>query len=259
MPKISVVVITLNEERNIGRCLESVKNIADEIVVVDSFSTDKTEEISRSYGAVFIRNEFVDYVKQHTFADAQATYDHIVCLDADEALSEELAQSIQIAKKYWKNDGYFMNRLTNYCGKWIRYSGWYPDKKLRLYDRRKGKWIGRKLHERFILTTGSTAGHLKGDLLHYSFYSIESHLKQADKFSTMSAEALLEGGKRIPAYYLYMKPAAKFFRNYFLKMGFLDGIYGYIICRIAATETFWKYLKAYQRQHGAGNQKKSTL
>jgi glycosyltransferase involved in cell wall biosynthesis len=248
MPKISVVIITLNEEKNIGRCLQSVKDIADEIVVVDSFSTDKTEDICREFGVKFIQHAFEDYVRQHTFADAQARYDHIVSLDADEALSEELVQSIQVAKKYWKNDGYFMNRLTNYCGKWIRYSGWYPDKKLRLYDRRKGKWIGRKLHERFMLTTGSTAGHLKGDLLHYSFYNVEGHLKQADKFSTMSAEALLEEGKPIPAYYLFMKPTAKFFRNYFLRMGFLDGVYGYIICRIAATETFWKYLKAYQRQ-----------
>lgn len=245
MPQISVVVITLNEERNIGRCLDSVAEVGDEIVVVDSFSTDRTKEICKSKGARFIPHKFEDYVDQHSFADAKAKFDHILCLDADEALSETLVQSIKVAKKYWKNDGYFMNRMTNYCGHWIKHSGWYPDKKLRLYDRRKGKWIGQKLHERFTLTTGSSTGHLKGDIFHFSYYSIEGHILQANKFSSMSASVLVAKGKKIPRYYLVMKPVAKFFRNYILKFGFLDGIYGYVICSITANETFLKYLKAY--------------
>jgi glycosyltransferase involved in cell wall biosynthesis len=248
MPKLSVVIITLNEEKNLERCITSAREISDEILVVDSYSTDKTEEIARSQGARFIQHKFIDYMDQHQFADREATYDHILTLDADEELSPELIESIRIVKKYWKNDAYFLNRMTNYCGKWIRHSGWYPDKKLRLYDRNKGKWIGKKVHERFILIEGSTTGHLKGDLRHYSFYSIEDHILQANKFSTLGALALVEHGKRIPKYYLVMKPVMKFIRNYVLKFGFLDGIYGFIICRITATETFYKYSKAYHLQ-----------
>lgn len=249
MPKVSLVIITLNEERNIARCIESAKSIADEILVVDSFSTDRTEKIVNEYNGRFIRHKFVDYMDQHQFADQIATYDHILTLDADEELSSELIDSIRTVKKYWKCDAYFLNRMTNYCGKWIKHSGWYPDKKLRLYDRTKGKWVGPKVHERFMLIEGATTGHLKGDLRHYSFYTIEDHILQANKFSSLSAEALIEKGKRIPKYYLIMKPAMKFIRNYFLKLGFLDGMYGFIVCRIAATETFYKYVKAYHHQH----------
>ncbi|MCB2221460.1 MAG: glycosyltransferase family 2 protein [Bacteroidetes bacterium] len=254
MPSLSVVIITLNEEKNLARCIDSVQEVADEIVIIDSFSTDRTEQIAREKGARFIQHAFEDYVQQHSFADGQATYDHILSLDADEALSSDLAQSIKVAKKYWKSDGYFMNRKTNYCGKWINHSGWYPDKKLRIYDRRKGKWVGQKLHERFTLVTGSTTSHLKGDILHYSYYSIEGHVLQANKFSTMAAAVLIESGTKIPKHYLVIKPLAKFIRNYILKLGFLDGIYGFIICRITATETFYKYVKAYQ--HIRSNRKK---
>lgn len=245
MPKLSVVIITLNEEKNLGRCLESIQEVADEILVVDSFSTDKTQEIAERNGARFIQHKFEDYVKQHIYADTIATHDHILMLDADEALTKELIASIKVAKKYWKNDGYFMNRMTNYCGHWIKHSGWYPDKKLRLYDRRKGQWVGEKLHEKFRLVEQSTTGHLKGDIQHYSFYTIEDHILQSNKFSNMAASVLIEKGKRIPSYYLVMKPAVRFFRNYFLKLGFLDGIYGFIVCRITAIDVYFKYLKAY--------------
>jgi len=248
MPKLSVVIITLNEEKNIGRCIESVKSVADEILVVDSYSTDRTEEIVKSFEARFIQHQFVDYMNQHQYADQAATFDHILTLDADEELSEELINSIHTVKKYWKSDAYFLNRMTNYCGKWIKHSGWYPDKKLRLYDRKKGKWIGKKVHERFTMIEGASTGHLHGDLKHYSFFTIEDHILQANKFSSLSAEALVEKGKRIPKYYLIMKPVMKFIRNYFLNLGFLDGIYGFVICRMTATETFYKYVKAYHQQ-----------
>jgi glycosyltransferase involved in cell wall biosynthesis len=254
MPKVSVVIITLNEEKNIRRCLESVKNIADEIVVVDSFSIDRTEEICREYGVKFIQNRFEDYVKQHSFADAQAKYDHIVCIDADEALSEELAGSIRIAKKYWNHDGYFMNRLTNYCGKWIHHSGWYPDKKLRLYDRRKGKWVGMKVHERFMLTTGATTGHLKGDLLHYSFYTIADHLRQIDNFSSIAATSLYEQGVKFRVWKLLLKPFARFIKGYIIRGGFLDGIYGYIIAKNSSYSIFLRFVKLWHLENQQGTQ-----
>ena len=250
MPKISVVVITLNEESNIGRCLDSVKEVADEIVVVDSFSTDNTEKIVKGKGGKFIQNKFVDYVTQHNFADQQASNDHILTLDADEVLSEDLVESIKNVKKYWKHDGYSMNRMTNYCGKWIKYSGWYPDIKLRLYNRKKGKWIGKKIHERFTLIEGSTKGHLKGDIFHYSFNSIAQHVSQANKFTDMTAQAAFEHGEKSGFMKIFFGPIFKFIRDYFFNFGFLDGYYGFIICQISANATFLKYIKLRQLQKG---------
>ncbi|OQX80975.1 MAG: glycosyl transferase [Bacteroidetes bacterium 4484_249] len=246
MPKISVVIITLNEEANIGRCIDSVEDVADEIVVVDSYSTDKTEEIAKTKGAKFILNKFEDYVKQHEFANTQASYDLILSLDADEALSDDLRESIINVKKYWKHDGYSMNRKTNYCGKWINHSGWYPDIKLRLYDRRKGKWTGQKIHERFSLFEGSTKGHMKGDLLHYSFNSITQHVNQANKFTDLTAQAAFENGKKSSMFKIIFNPVLKFIRDYFFNLGFLDGYYGFVVCQISANATFLKYVKLKQ-------------
>jgi glycosyltransferase involved in cell wall biosynthesis len=246
MPQISVLVITLNEEANIGRCLDSVKDIADEIIVVDSYSTDNTESIVKNKGGKFFQNKFIDYVSQHNYADHQASFDHILTIDADEVLSDDLKESIKMVKKYWKYDGYSMNRMTNYCGKWIKNSGWYPDIKLRLYDRRKGRWIGNKIHERFTLVEGATKGHLKGDLLHYSFTSIAQHVSQANKFTDMTAIAAFELGKKSNCSKIIFAPILKFIRDYFLNFGFLDGYYGFIICQISANATFLKYVKLKQ-------------
>ena len=255
MPEISVVIITLNEEINIGQCIESVKDIADEVLVVDSFSNDKTEEIAKSYGAIFIQHAFEDYVKQHEFADQQASYAHILTIDADERLSAELKESIRQVKKYWKYDGYSMSRMTNYCGKWIKHSGWYPDLKLRLYDRRKGRWTGHKIHERFLLTEGSAKGHLKGDILHFSFHSISQHIAQANKFTDLTAQAAFENGKHSNSLKILFNPMFKFIRNYFLNFGFLDGFYGYVICSISAHATFLKYAKLKQLQQNKTRRK----
>lgn len=249
MPKLSVVIITFNEERNIGRCIESVLEVADEIVVVDSFSTDKTREICEKHGVKFIEHVFVGHIQQKNFAITQATYPHQLSLDADEALSDELKTEILKIKNDLKLHGYRMNRLTNYCGKWIYHCGWYPDTKLRLYDSTQGKWGGINPHDKFELNPGSKIGFLKGDILHYSYYSVEEHLRQADKFSTIAAKELVGLGKSVSYFQIIVNPVAKFIRNYILRLGFLDGFYGFIICRIAAHETFQKYSKARQVKH----------
>ena len=243
MVKLSVVIITLNEEKNIGRCLESVKNIADDIVVVDSGSTDKTEAICKSYGARVILHEFEGYVHQKNFANAQAKYDHVLSLDADEVLSDELFLSVQKAKEHFDADGYTMNRLTNYAGRWIRHSGWYPDVKLRLFDRRKGAWTGLLIHEKFELYESNRVKHLQGDLLHYSFPTAEDHRKQAEKFTTLGAQADFERGKKAPFYKIWGGPVVKFTKDYFFNLGFLDGREGLTICRISAWSTYTKYRK----------------
>ena len=247
MIPISAVIITFNEERNIGRCLESLKDIADDIVVVDSFSKDKTKEICKSYGVRFIEHIFEGHIEQKNWAITQAIYPHILSLDADEALDETLKKSILKVKKNWKSDGYSMNRLTNYCGHWIYHCGWYPDTKLRLWDSRKGSWGGTNPHDKFELyDKNTTITHLKGDILHYSYYSLSDHFKQVEYFTTILAKAQFEKGKKAPLITLILSPIVKFIKDYFLKKGFLDGRIGFRICCISAFATFTKYKKLRQ-------------
>lgn len=255
MPKLSVVIITFNEERNLGRCLESVKDIADDIIVVDSFSTDNTRKIAESFGARVVEHPFEGHIQQKNFAITQARYPQQLSLDADEALSEKLKAEIKKAKENWQYDGYRMNRLSSYCGRWIRHCGWYPDTKLRLYDSRRGAWGGVNPHDKFELEKGLSTGFLEGDILHYTYYSIDEHIAQANKFSTIAAKAIIEKGKSVFLIQIMINPLAKFIRNYLLRLGFLDGFYGFVICRISAGETFLKYVKAWQIKRSGGEKK----
>ncbi|UZR92354.1 glycosyltransferase family 2 protein [Chondrinema litorale] len=243
MVKLSVVVITFNEEKNIGRCLASVKDIADEIVVIDSFSTDKTEEISLEHGASFIKNAFEGHIEQKNYAITQATYPHILSLDADEALSDELKKSILAVKQNFEHDGYFFNRLSNYCGKWIKHGRWYPDKKLRLWDSRKGKWAGLNPHDKFEMQEGCKTSWIKGDLLHYTFYNIAQHTLQIHKFTNISSQASYQKGKKVNLLKILVKPTFKFFADYVLRRGFLDGYYGLVIAILGAQSKFMQLVK----------------
>ncbi len=244
MLKLSVVIITFNEEKNIKRCLDSIKEIADDIVVIDSFSTDKTKEICIASGARFIQNKFNGHIEQKNWAISQAEYNHILSLDADEALDDHLIKEITQIKNNWTADGYYLNRLTNYCGKWIYYCGWYPDKKLRLWDSRKGKWGGTNPHDKYELIDGNkNTSNLKGNILHYSYYSIEEHKKQTEKFSTIAANALFNKGKKSNFLILYLSPVIKFVQSFLFQRGILDGYYGFMICKISARSTYLKYYK----------------
>ena len=244
MTPVSVVIITFNEEHNIARSLDSVKGIADEIVIVDSFSKDKTKEICLSYGAKFIENKFEGHIQQKNFAITQAKYPHILSLDADEALDEKLRNSISEVKKNFVHDGYYMNRLTNYCGKWVHHSGWYPDTKLRLWDSRKGQWAGVNPHDKYELTTGdSNTGKLQGDILHYSYYTVEEHYKQAEYFADIAAKSFFKMGKKASFFKLLINPIAKFLHHYIVHFGFLDGRAGFTIAKISAWSTYLKYRK----------------
>lgn len=243
MPKLSVVIITFNEEKNIGRCLDSVKDIADDIVVIDSFSTDNTKQIAVEKGARFIEHKFEGHIQQKNWAISQAKYPHILSLDADEMPDKRLKQEIVRVKENWAHDGYSFNRLNNYCGKWIKHSGWYPDKKLRLWDSTKGSWGGDNPHDTFQMSKGATIAHIKGDLLHYSFYSVSGHVLQVNKFTDIGAKTAYEKGKRSNLIKIFFLPKWKFIRNYILKLGFLDGFAGYTVCKISAHATFLKFVK----------------
>ena len=249
MIKLSVVIITFNEERNIARCLKSVEGIADDIVVVDSYSSDKTIEIVSAFGARIIQHSFEGHIQQKNWAITQAKYPLILSLDADEALSDELKKSIAEVKNNWQFNGYKMNRLTNYCGKWIRHCGWYPDTKLRLWDSRLGEWKGINPHDEYVMNNNEPVGFLKGDILHYSYYSLEDHYRQVNYFTDIASKAYFEKGMRVSVLKLYISPLIKFTRDYFIKGGILDGYYGFVISKISAYATFLKYKKLRNLQH----------
>ncbi|HEX8350220.1 MAG TPA: glycosyltransferase family 2 protein [Hymenobacter sp.] len=241
---LSVVIITYNEEHTIGRCLQALQAVADDVVVVDSYSTDRTVEICRQHNARVVQHPFEGYVQQKNFATAQAHYDHVLQLDADEVLTEALRQSIQQVKNKWQVSGYTLARLTNYCGTWVRHGGWYPDRKLRLYDRRCGQWQGLLLHERYELQPGQQVADLAGDLLHYSYGSVEQHVSQLNRFTSIAADELILRGKhRVTLFHLLLKPCWKFVHGYFLRLGLLDGFAGLCIAVISAWGVFLKFAK----------------
>ena len=241
--KLSAVIITFNEERNIKRCLESLEGVADEILVVDSFSKDRTEEICHSFNVRFIQNVFEGHIQQKNYAIDQAQNDWILSLDADESLTSELKESILKIKLDPTFDGYRMNRLTNYCGHWVRYCGWYPDTKIRLVNRNTARWQGVNPHDRLDLLNGQEPGFLIGDLLHYSYYTKEDHLKQIEYFGDIAAKELYERGGKSNYLKIGVKVIAQFFKSFILKRGLLDGKTGFTISRLSAYATYRKYIK----------------
>jgi len=250
MVKLSAVIITFNEEHNIERCLKSLEGIVDEIVVVDSFSTDKTQEICQKHNVRWIQNKFIGHIEQKNFALKAANYDHVLSLDADEALDKQLKIEILKVKEDFKADGYYFNRLTNYVDKWVYHSGWYPDSKLRLFNRNKGTWSGTNPHDIIKMQDGSTIKKINGDLLHYSYDSISDHVNQTNKFTTIAAKAAFKEGKRSSNFKIVSRPILKFVKDYFLKRGFLDGRYGFIICCINSLSALLKYSKLKDLQDG---------
>lgn len=241
--KISAVIITYNEEKNIERCLKSLQGIADEIIVVDSYSTDKTAEICKRFEVNFVLHPFEGYVRQKNYVLDLASYDHILSIDADEAISEELRESILQVKNDWRYDGYRFNRLTNYCGKWVKYAGWYPDAKIRLWKKGKGKWEGISLHEKLIMGKDSSVGTLKGDLLHYSYYSIAQYISKTNSFSDLAAKEASKKGMTASFIDIIINPWFVFVKKYFFQRGFTGGWTGFTICIISAFGKFLKYAK----------------
>jgi len=250
MNLLSVVIITFNEERNIERCLDSIKSIADETIVLDSFSSDKTVEIAKQKGAIVKQQIFLGHIQQKNAALDFASYNYILCLDADEALDNQLIQSIAQAKMNFSAQAYYFNRCTNYCGRFIRNGSWYPDKKIRLFDKRIAKWGGINPHDTIELSgTNITSQYLKGDILHYSYYTIEEQSIRNNLYSSISAQAMNAMGIRSNWFKILINPFWRFFYGYFIRLGFLDGFYGFIIAINCAHETFQKYVKLYQLQH----------
>jgi glycosyltransferase involved in cell wall biosynthesis len=243
MPSISAVIITYNEQDHLEKCLTSLSGIADEIVVVDSFSTDSTSDICSKFKARVVQRVFEGYFEQKNYALSLASFPIVLSLDGDEALSDELKKSILEVKSNWKYDGYHFNRKHNYCGKWLRFSRWYPDRQLRLFDKSKGHWVGPNPHDKIRMDSGTRIKWIKGDLLHWNYESYEDHIQKINKFSTIAAREYFNAGKRAGSMTAAIHCCWSFFRSYFLNAGFLDGYKGYICCSITAYASFLKYAK----------------
>lgn len=241
MIRISAVIITYNEEKNIARCLQSLQGVADEIIVIDSFSTDATKTACEPFHPVFRERVFDSFSAQKNAGNALATGDYILSLDADEALSEDLRNALLEFKKEPDADILEVNRVTNYCGHWVRFCGWYPDAKIRCWKKEMAWWDDSMVHEDLHLAEGATQRRIKKDILHYSYYSVREHLERTKRYARLGARELFASGKRISLFMILIKTLSKFIRNYIILLGFLDGYYGFIICRMAAYETYLKY------------------
>lgn len=240
--KITATIITLNEERNIARAVESLR-CCDEILIVDSGSTDRTIELAQNLGVRVIEAGWLGYAAQKNWAAEQAANDWILSLDADEALSEALEAEIWTLKKSGpRSDAYTMPRLARYLGKWILHSGWYPDRKIRLYHRAKARWVGEFVHE--SVQVDGRVGHLESNLLHFTCDSLSEHLKTLDRYTTLAAQEIAARRIKVPLSRLIIAPAWTFLRSYLFQRGFLDGFEGLTIAYMAAFYTFLKYSKA---------------
>ncbi|MEK6325247.1 MAG: glycosyltransferase family 2 protein [Acidobacteriota bacterium] len=243
--KITATVITLNEEHNIAAALESLA-WADEIIVVDSQSSDRTVEIARTFTDRVYARPWPGYSAQKNFAAEQASNDWVFSLDADERVSKELAREIQQLKRGAEPEaaGYRMPRLTFYLGRWIKHSGWRPDTKLRLYHRKRARWRGDYIHE--TLEVDGKVGRMSGNILHYTVRDASEHHLRMDRYTTLAAQQSYSQGKRASIVSLFVSPLAVFLRSYIFKLGLLDGVAGLSIARFAAHYEFLKNLKLWE-------------
>lgn len=247
--KISAVIIAYNESMNIEDCIRSV-DWADEILVVDSESSDDTREKAELAGARVIVQKWLGFSAQKQFAVDTASNDLIFSLDADERVSPLLRDQICSVKGSPSiKDGYLVPRSSVYMGRVIRHGGWYPDYQMRLFKRESGRWNSRLIHESFALNENAECGKLSGDLIHFSVRNAESHARMiAERYAPLSAKQMHSDGRRTSLIGVIVAGPVSFFRSYILKLGFLDGFPGYCIARFAATNAFQKHLMLLELQ-----------
>lgn len=246
--KISAAIISYNEEKNIADAIKSVE-WADEVIVVDSRSEDRTREIAADMGAKVIERDWPGFAAQKQFAADSARNDWVLSLDADERISPELRD--EILKIDGGADGYRIPRLSIYMGRPIRHGGWYPDRQLRLFDRQKGRWKQVRVHESFIMDEGAAIGTLRGDILHYSVENAAHHHRMiGERYAPLAADQMFADGRRTSPLKIASAGPAAFVRSYLLKAGFLDGLAGFAIARFAAHHAFLKHLLLWELQSG---------
>ncbi|MEW6646155.1 MAG: glycosyltransferase family 2 protein [Pseudomonadota bacterium] len=252
MPKISACIISFNEEQKIEDCLRSLEGIADEIIVVDSLSTDRTIEIVGRYTDRIYHQKFLGHVEQKNLAVSHASHDWILSLDCDERLSPQLRQAVLDVKDALdEHCAYRMPRKTFYVYRWLEHC-WYPDRKVRLFNRRSARWGGTNPHDRVVLDAGVNVADLKGDILHYSFSSISEHLRTIDSFTEIGAREIIAKGKPVSLLSPLSHGLWTFFRLYILKRGFLDGFAGFVVATLSFMHAFIKYAKVLMHQRNPG-------
>lgn len=245
MQKISALTIVLNEEANIARCIRSLQGVADETIVLDTGCTDNTVEVCRSLGVEPIAVPWEGYAATRNKGHQLAQNPYILVLDADEALSDELRNSILQAKQNLSG-AYQFNRLNYFYGVPVKHGGLYPDKKLRLFHRDRARWEGDHVHETLETDKGETITHLRGDLLHYTVTDVSDHARRMDTYATLGAEGLYKRGKKASLTKLFISPIWRFKQHYLLKAGFLDGKVGFIVAAMLAYGVFLRYAKLWQ-------------
>jgi len=249
MNRLSVIIITHNEEENLPRCLQSVK-WADEVVVVDSHSTDRTPQIAADHGCVYFDLDWSGFGAAKQAALDRATGDWVLSIDADEAVSDELGTSIAgVVKGNHSYSGFEMPRCTNFLGRWIRHCGWYPDYILRLFRRDSGRFNQAVVHE--SIAVKGPIGRLAGDLLHYSYPNLEKYFTKSNRYTTLGAEEAFRHGKRAGMADLLFRPPISFFKHYIQKAGFLDGPQGLLVSSLSAAAVFNKYAKLWHLEKQA--------
>lgn len=235
--------MTYNEEANIARCIESVRGVADEIFVLDSFSSDDTVAIAQQLGARVAQHEFKSYAGQRRLMVSMATHDRIFTLDADEYLSDELKVSVLAAKEQFTHDAYTSNRRSSIGHTWLRHGSWYPDKKIRMFDRRKAAVSGDDVHESIETHAGARIAHLQGDLLHQADENIHARYEKVNKYTTRAAVELYAKGKRGAWWRVWLKPIVRFISSYIFRLGWLDGFYGYVVAKSEAHYVWLREVK----------------
>ncbi len=246
---ISASIIVFNEEDNIAELCETL-SFVDEIVIVDSFSSDRTKEIASKFTSLIFDHPFSGYRDKHEFADSKTSGDWIFWLDADERVTPELRASIESLRTVNDEDlpdGFKMSRKTWYAGRWIRHSGWYPDHQMRLYRRSASYWDGIAPHE--TARVNGRVEILDGELLHYTKRNLSEHHRVMDSYTTLAAEAMEKKGKTSGAFKMFSGAIAGFFRTYLLKQGFRDGVPGMIIAMFTSYGVFLKYAKLWERNN----------
>ncbi|MCW9031524.1 MAG: glycosyltransferase family 2 protein [Gammaproteobacteria bacterium] len=247
MAKISACIISYNEENKIEDCLKSLEGVADEIIVVDSLSTDKTKDIVKKYTDKIYDQKFLGHVEQKNLAVEKANYDWILSLDCDERLTDELKNSILNVKNHLEvADGYRMARKTFYVYRWLNHC-WYPDFKVRLFNRKSAKWGGTNPHDR-VEVDGDNIVTLKGDMEHYSFNSISEHIKTIDSFTEIGAQEILKKNKSVSLVSPFTHGIWTFIKLYIFKRGFLDGFAGIVVAVLSGMHAFIKYSKVIMKK-----------